>query len=178
MSSPEQDRAAHRRKLIKAAVAMPAVFTLPSGAALAATSTQCSANSLQAYEQSKPATFAGTTDTWVRLKLERFRIHVNAGSGGWKQIDAFRYPPATGPWYQVVDDGSRAVQVTATVFSGGGSKNPASTGTYYYGLLDYKGETSPPELLLQQGNGINPIAGGSCWTSLTGVDAPGNILLG
>lgn len=148
MSSSEQDRAAHRRKLIKAAVGAPVVFTLPSGAALAATSLSCAEKGASAENGASRArvataedfavqpmqTFSSApSDTWVRFKLDKYRFAVPDGGPG--QGRAFVYGFwYNNQWYQVSQDGSTATPVVPFA-----SPAPEQVlNQSYYGLVAYQ----------------------------------------
>lgn len=170
MSSPETERAARRRSLVKAAAGVGAVFTLPSGAALAATSLTCNNKSATLYNEGpKPVTYGTSPDNWMRIKLQKYkRIKVRL-NGSVTEVEGFTY---NGNWFRVVSDSgnNRAIQVVLD--SGVPQK---VTGQFYYGLVDYDG--TPGKLILDQNQtNLNPIAGASCWNSLTGSKLTSNIL--
>jgi hypothetical protein len=171
MSSPEQDRAAHRRRLIKAAVGAPVVFTLPSGAALAAASISCvdKPAATEAFSTQPMQTFSSTpSDTWVRFKLDKYSIPVKTagkkGGSAWTSVNGFKQGEQ---WYQVSADGSSAVPVIP-----GKAPTPVLNESYY-GLVEY--QDGSIMLALNQDNGVAAISQ-SCLLSIDPGAAQGMFL--
>ena len=165
--SDKESKKLQRRALVKAVAAAPVVFTLPSGAALATTSLTCADKSkLQAVPA--PANIkTNETDKWVRYRVQKKKFKV-AGSGPSSFLFGFEL---NGTLYY-----GNGAQVTGTV-----TDLTTVNGQYYYLLLDYdayKNGSSVIASAYPADNSIsNPIAGGSCWASLTGeTPHPGNIL--
>lgn len=158
MSDNEREKLKQRRRaLIKAAAATPAVLTLPSGAALAAASLTCKDKS-QTIAQADPPPGARTfNDDWMRYRVPAFSIKQPGGP-----VKGFEYPAGT--WYKV-DGAGKAYSIN---LQPGNGNLPTPTGGYYYLLVNYSsGQTFDSVYVGQQLP--NPIAGASCWNSLTGA---------
>ncbi|WP_345794497.1 hypothetical protein AAG895_05330 [Thauera sp. JM12B12] len=159
MSAPDNTSHEKRRRLIKAAAAAPVVFTLPSGAALAATSSPtCDAKSLTRFNTSSvDAVVSEPGDGWVRGRFQSWTFRIkseNSSSIGFKHL---------GNWY-VVSNGSASL-VLGEVFTNGSNAPSERLDQYHYVLLNYPDQTS---LVFNASQAdIAPIAGASCWNSLT-----------
>ncbi len=152
-----------RRALVKAVAAAPVVFTLPSGAALATTSLTCADKSKLDTNTPRPR-ISTTTDKWVRYRVEKISF-VSQGQKIGFVLNNNYYSVASG---------------VATLVTGNIS-NVAQTGQHYYLLVDYDAYKSGSSVIASaypaDSSITNPIAGGSCWASLTGVTPnPGNFL--
>ena len=174
MSSPLRAHTEQRRKLIKAAAGASAVFTLPSGAALANVSATCDQKSLKLYDDATttPTGFSTTTDGWMRVKLQQYSVQAKLpGASAMSTGPGFTYG---GKWFRVVSDssgGNKAVLV---------SQNNTSliSNQYYYGLVHYDSTGKSGRLVLDQSTeSVNPIAGASCWNSLTGASLTSNTII-
>lgn len=168
MSSSQSDRARQRRRIIQAAVGAPVVFTLPSGAALAAASLTCDDKSNLIRN-----TGIGGTDTalgveaapdgWVRYRLQVYEINPSGSGGKTNGITFDANPSSSSIWYTVNLSTGAATQVTVN-----GSPSLIS-GLYYYALVDYSAypsSTASAYVYPAHAPVGSPIAGGSCWTSL------------
>jgi hypothetical protein len=168
MADVQSELRERRRRLLRAAVGVPAVFTLPSGAALAAASLTCVDRSAESFLQRQPPLISTSTDGWVRIKLQKYTIKV---TGGQKIYNCFQYG---NQWYSLpgMDAGNYDPQAVSNMVVWSKKKD----GEFFYGLVNY------PEgsLIVSQGGTINPVAGASCWCSLNGggVITPGTNLLG
>lgn len=172
MSSPNPDRTQQRRRLLKTAASVPVVLTLPSGAALAAASGMCVENGLTGFT-SDVQRVAVATDSFVRISLQKYTIKPMTGP----DVQGFTY---NSRWYQVTD--GLASEVFPKVNGTGPMVSPVE-GQFYYALAGYDpspggGLTGTP-IIDNSLNGTQPVAGGSCWTSLTGealIDPANNLL--
>lgn len=174
MSSPVQAHTEQRRKLIKAAAGASAVFTLPSGAALANVSATCDQKSLKLYQDAaKPTGFSGAMDGWMRVKLQKYNVRAKLpGETNNTTGPGFNY---NNRWFRVINSttgGNKAVEV----FS------PANTtivsNEFFYGLVHYDSNAKLSNLVLDQGaETVNPVAGASCWNSLTGASLTSNSII-
>ncbi|WP_068635506.1 hypothetical protein [Thauera butanivorans] len=163
MSADDKSRNEGRRRLIKSAAAAPVVFTLPSGAALAAASSSCEANSLELFNTERPLAVTASSDKWVRARLQAWKFKaVKVGSNGSENVDGFKYNEV----YYKVSDG-RAEEVALKP----GSKPAVYPRQYYYVLINYPGRTL---ILDASATDVTPMAGASCWNSLM----PGDNLSG
>lgn len=174
MSSPVQAHTEQRRKLIKAAAGASAVFTLPSGAALANVSATCDQKSLKIYKEatSKPTGFSGASDGWMRVKLQKYKVKSNLpGQSGLSEGDGFTYG---GKWFRVLSSSTgvnKAVEVVP-------NKTTKKNGEFLYGLVHYDNNAKMGKLVLDQGaETVNPVAGASCWNSLTGATLNSNTII-
>lgn len=160
MADNEREQLKQRRRaLIKAAGAAPVVFSLTSGSAVAATSLTCKDKSQSLAQIQQPAgATQGSPDTWMRYKVDAYSIpQPNA------DVLGFQYP--TGTWYKVVS--GVASRVTLQSNGNGQGTLPTSTGGFYYLLVNYSSGQSFDAVYVGQ-TIQNPIAGASCWNSLTG----------
>ncbi len=172
MSSSNPDRTQQRRRLLKTAAGIPVVLTLPSGAALAASSGMCVDNSAAAFTTDVQRV-AVATDSWVRISLQKYSIKPMTGPN----VSGFTYNSL---WYQVTD--GLATEVIPKANGSGPMVTPVA-GEFYYALAGYDpspggGLTGTP-IIDNSLTGTQPVAGGSCWTSLTGealIDPANNLL--
>lgn len=158
MSAPDNTSHEKRRRLIKAAAAAPVVFTLPSGAALAATSSPtCDAKSLTRFNTSSvDAVVSEPGDGWVRGQFQSWTFRIknqNSNSIGFNHL---------GNWY-LVSNGSASL-VRTEVQTNGTNAPKERQGEYHYVLLNYPDQTN----LILSASQLDraPIAGASCWNSL------------
>lgn len=168
MPSTDSEQNIKRRRILKAAASAPVIFTLPSGAALAAGSLTCAAKSL---ERATGETVDGVTvapDAWMRFSVPGLRLRFT----GNRVVDGFRLD---GSLYQVV--GSDVVLISETPV------NEASNGQTYFLLVDYEAYSDPivspddPASYVYLGTPTaNPIAGASCWNSLNSTDLQSNVI--
>lgn len=164
---PADARREARRRILRAAVGAPVVFTLPSGAALAATSSQCEANAQEmAFTQSAsmPDQVTGSPDGWLRYSVQKYLIpQSGANVYGFVLIDRYNQEA----WYKV--EGGAAIPVTLMPGSGAGNKPSAVAGQYYYLLVNYEKfqQSSDPAVFADpQETNYSPMSG-SCWTSIS-----------
>lgn len=153
MADNEREQLKQRRRaLIKAAGAAPVVFSLTSGSAVAATSLTCKDKSQSLAQTDKPAGALTDSDKWMRFKVQAYRINQSGG-----QVTGFTL---SNSWYKV-DQG------VASVVSPNGAPQPIS-GQFFYLLVDY---VSPTQYKIYPASSpvVSPIAGASCWNSLTGA---------
>lgn len=156
MSAPEKTSNEKRRRLIKSAAAAPVVFTLPSGAALAATSATCDAKSLARFDPGSVQAVVSTAgDGWVRAQFQSWTFRIKGQSSS---SIGFNYGSQ---WY-VVSNGSASL-VLAEVHTNGANAPRQRAGEYHYVLLNYPDQ----DLVLDASQfNIAPVAGASCWNSL------------
>lgn len=79
MSTTPSERTQQRRRLLKAAAAAPAIFTLNAGAAPAFNSTQCIVRGQALHTPPAPPPITDAPDAWVRERVtvggvEKFQI--------------------------------------------------------------------------------------------------------
>lgn len=170
MSSSQSERRERRRRILKGAAGVPVVLTLPSGAAIAATSVNCDANSQTIFRAEGADGFPTAPDSWMRVRLPKYKIRLQ--QGGSTRVDGFRFDSGTATrWFRI--EGDQAIEVTYDIHKQHLPEEVA--GEYYYGLVDYQNGIG--ELLLNQDDpGIMPIAGCSCWNSLTGSTLTSNVI--
>ena len=151
-----------RRRLIKSAAVAPIVFTLPSGAALAAASATCDAKSLTTFVNSDPRVKAVdiASDGWVRAAFQRVDFNGKlVQTGAAQAFSGFIYE---GRYYGVNELTGVATHVPHV--SGQGAAVP---GKSYYVLVSYTSETPIfDSATVTSISGPSPISGGSCWNSL------------
>ena len=164
MASTDSEKNIKRRRILKAAASAPVVFTLPTGAALAATSLTCADKSAERASLELPAGVTSAPDSWMRFSLPGFRINQPGG-----QFQGFNLG---GTWYAVNADGT----VTPVTPNG----TPQSNGLTYYALVDYDAYSSGQAASMYVYHGgtgvVSPIAGASCWNSLTGSALSSNVI--
>jgi hypothetical protein len=169
---------AARRKLLRSAAAAPAIFTLPCGAALAATSVTCVAKSESMRSSAKGLT-AGT-DNWVRVRIQVQNAWFKAGTESPIQYKAIN---VAGKWYHAYDGVGvikAGVEIAIPLFSPPGKLPAPIPGTYVYGLVDYsKSGATGYGYFPADGPVAQPVAGASCWNSMPHTQAAnrvGNLL--
>ena len=168
-----------RRALIKgSAVAIPAILTLRSGSALAATSSTC----FEKYSNSSPAGVVANDDIWFREKTD-CRVLTKSQS---PSVTVYRDPatPLTSPpststkWYSVDNDNSNVNLAFVDKLNGGSTKMISNNGNTTTGVTyDYNTTTSCYVLVHVDANGDKTtvvgistseflIASDSCYASL------------
>lgn len=160
MSNLVSERTKQRRRILRAAVGTPLVFSLPSGAAIADTSLSCKVKS-HSLATSEPALGATSSpDKWVRFEVSAYRINQPGGHvRGFKLNDGLQ-----DSWYRVNNDG--------TVSNITPNGNAVEQSEKFYLLVDYDSyianKTNPIMYVYKGGDGISsPIAGTSCWNSIS-----------
>ncbi len=169
-SPSEEQKKQRRRGILKAVAGAPVLFTLPTGAAVAAASITCKEKSATLAADTQPPgalDSASGTDIWVRYRVENVTIQTT-GSGGTTFPNAFNLG---GTWYQVIGNTVSKVPGNINTGQGATSFNPKQ---YYYLLVDHtkylNSTTTSPQLFVYLGSEqlvAAPIAGGSCWNSIT-----------
>jgi hypothetical protein len=167
MSAPDNTSHEKRRLLIKSAAAAPVVLTLPSGSALAASSAMCDKKSADTFATSPQPAVTALSDRWMRAQLQAYAFKGKVeGQNAATDYTGFKYSDVN---YAVV--GGVAVPLVLT------NKDTLMSGTYFYVLVDYKGDQSVGLILDSSTIGAqNPIAGASCWNSLTGDTLVENVI--
>ncbi|HSG23901.1 MAG TPA: hypothetical protein VLA64_13185 [Azonexus sp.] len=175
----EEQKKQRRRGILKAVAGSPVLFTLPTGAAVAAVSITCKEKSATlASNSTPPGALAGGTDLWVRYRVENVTIQTT-GSGGTTFPNAFNLG---GIWYQV--NGNTVSKVLGNINTGQGATS-FSPKKYYYLLVDHtkylNSTVTSPQSFVYLGADQSvaaPIAGGSCWNSITpGAQVPTSNIL-
>ena len=169
MSAPDNTSHEKRRRLIKSAAAAPVVLTLPSGSALAASSAMCDTKSADAFATSGAPAVTTVSDRWMRAQLQAssFRGKVD-GLNGTSNYAGFTLG---GVNYAVINGAAKPI-----VLSNGSSPSEVP-GQYFYVLVDYRGDQLVGPILDSSSIGAqNPIAGASCWNSLTGDTLVENVI--
>lgn len=170
MSSSQNDRAQRRRRILQAAVGAPVVLTLPNGAAAAAASLNC-ADKSQAMATDpgtldKAEGIATAPDTWMRYRVQGYK----AGSS---KTPVFTLDGTH--WYEVLATGAAQPYTLAA-----GVTPQVVTGKYYYVLVDYatynSGAPISAYVYPDKSPVVNPIAGASCWNSLTGSSVGSSVI--
>lgn len=171
LSQSEQQKQ-RRRSVLKAVAGAPVIFTLSAGTDVAAASITCVNKSATLAASTNPFRAASSTDTWVRYRVQRKKIKITLNGTGQLVTNAFTLGS---DWYLV--DGSGVVSnVTAIRRT---NYTPVDlTNQFYFLLVDHAKYltstiTSPQSfVILDSSNiGIAPVAGASCWNSVT---PPGN----
>lgn len=171
MTEPDKKKQ-RRRDILKAAAGVPAVFTLPTGAALAATSLTCVAKGIKNLPT--PGGVTTSSDTWIRFRVPAISFNKTA-SGTVTSVNGFRLSKSGGGYNYFEVSGTPISQVT-----------PASppnistvTGVTNYFLLvdsaDYSDTATTTNYIYLGTTGTiaQPIAGASCWNSV--IASPGVI---
>lgn len=167
MSAPDNTSHEKRRRLIKSAAAAPVVLTLPSGAALAASSAMCDKKSADAFAVSPAPAVTALSDRWMRAQLQAYAFKGKVeGQNAATDYTGFKY---NGVNYAVIN--GSAVPLVQT------NQEALLQNQYFYVLVDYKGD-QPIGLILDSSSisTQNPIAGASCWNSLTGDTLLENVI--
>jgi len=165
MPLSQLERTQQRRRLLRAAASAPVVFTLPTGAVLAATSLSCADQSAERFLSEGAPGVTTSPDSWMRFQVQAFEFKLNGD-----RVNGFEFNNA---YYQPNPDGTVA-QITNW------TGQPKQIAGNYHLLVDYStySSTSSPHLYVYPGQApvSNPIAGASCWSSLTGVLLTTNII--
>ena len=155
MSDNEREKLKQRRRaLIKAAGAVPVVFSLTNGSPAAAASLTCADKTKGA---SAPYVTSGT-DGWVRVSVPQLEYISGNGNGTHVAGYGFMYK---GNYYTVNSNGS--------IISGkpnGTTQEQTVPNQNYYLLVDYGGSPGSFTVYPTDTNIGNPIAGASCWNSV------------
>ena len=167
MPLSQLERTQQRRRLLRAAASAPVVFTLPTGAVLAATSLSCADRSEARFLSEGAPGVTTSPDSWMRFQVQALSIKPQ---GDGPHVSGFEF---NGAYYQPNPDGTVA-QITNT------NGTPKQIEGNYLLLVDYStySSTSSPHLYVYPGQTpvSNPIAGASCWSSLTGVLLTTNVI--
>lgn len=190
MVTSQSERSKRRRQVLQAAVGVPAMLTLPNGAAAAVASLTC-ADKSQALAQSLSGTtspvkgLAISADTWMRYSVQGLRILIPSGNGNsTKWVPGFKLGSA---YYEVllgIDGAPTGIaegRNLAIVNGNGKTNQETDPGKTYYLLVDYAKYSSAslntPEVFVYPANvAASPIAGASCWNSLMGTHLNGNVI--
>jgi hypothetical protein len=171
-----------RRRLVRGAFSAPAVMTLFSGSAIAASSTKCVANQ-QTNVISAPISAAGTPDnTWLRVPLFR---HINGGdwAGFVRRGDVASLMPGAANYFDaqgasilyqcVIIVGTFSPFVVGAYYTDASVRVPATTGAlpsnatnFYAGVrVDGTGKVVGAQAFSTSGSALHT----SCWTSFGGA---------
>ena len=170
MSAPDNTSHEKRRRLIKSAAAAPIVLTLPSGSALAASSAMCDKKSADAFADNPASAVTAGSDRWMRAELQKYSFKGKVeGLNGTAEYPGFKYGDVN---YAVINGAAKPIEL-----SNGNDAETLQQGQYFYVLVDYKGDHSVGLILGSSTIGAqNPIAGASCWNSLTGGTLVKNVI--
>ena len=173
-SSAQAAKRAARRRLVKAAASAPVVFTVASGTSVAAASSgMCDANSQELAKESPPFLVTSSPDGWMRLQVPKYDIRLQTqGSPVW--VSGFSYNAA---WYEVTLDGVAREISPLEMMSGDDNQPVLVEKQHYYLLVDY-GHNTVHRAYPEATSVEDPIAGHSCWNSLTGASLTANFLEG
>lgn len=164
-----------RRSIVKGVAGVPLIFTLPNGTALAAASLSCKDKS-HALAQTEPykGGLVGSpsiTDKWVRFKIQAYSIKQQSNSF----VTGFTL---NNLWYSVNLSNGAVNQVTPL---GNGNAPTVLAGQFCYLIVDYDkySSSASPETYIFLGTDTPsaPIAGSSCWNSLSGTTASADNLI-
>ncbi len=154
--------ASARRRLLRGAFGAPAMLTLCSGSALAASSSKCLANATASPSTAAVITITATPqDTYLRTRLllgadNKYYLVGNSLSGfarsGYGNTDI----PKTGEWRQFKPGTNTVTGAIVTTNPGGSLSNK-------WAALRFN---SAGELVGVGTAGTGSVVGGSCWTSL------------
>ena len=167
-----------RRSLLKVAAGAPVIFTLPTGAALAAASLTCKDKSKALANQTPPKGVVPVSDTWMRHKVTGKTIILNNDN----EVPGFELD---NKWYRVfVGNGQNSGSVNDVTLRLKLGTTPQDNGRFYYLLVDQtKHELFPgsPENFVFLGTidpNFAPIAGHTCWNSISTVsnNLTGNVI--
>lgn len=170
MPASDNDQKLRRRKILKAAAGAPVVFTLPTGAALAAGSLGCDVKSQNRATTEQPTGVISSTsgtaaaDDWMRYKLDGLNITLTDDT----VVQGFMLDNS---YYKVLADGT--VELISTF------KSATPSTAIYSALVDYdsfKAGNSASMYVYHGDLVASPIAGCSCWNSLNGDSLISNII--
>jgi hypothetical protein len=163
-NTPDADaKTRARRRLLRGSFSVPAVLTLASGSALAATSTTCLAKATK-ESSTAPLTNGSPTDTFLRVRLVAYTV----GSTTKHAVTRLSFgaiPVNTAFWtssvaWQEFDVAQN--KVVAGTEQTGAIPGTTSTSNYYVALrLNASGEIVGVGL-----SGSGSVVGSSCWTSM------------
>jgi len=155
-----------RRRILRAAAGAPVILTLPSGKALAGSSS-CFGKADPALDPPEPLKTSEPTDPsdWVYTPVKKLRFTPgNSENNYWEgyQLD--------GRYYRVACDGNTACDIrfenaVPDNYTGG------PTGECYWLLAEYPSGTPIPHTT-EDFNDYTIIKGDSCWNSLDGPGIP------
>ncbi|NLF54574.1 MAG: hypothetical protein GX576_09335 [Thauera phenolivorans] len=198
MTQSKSERTEQRRRILRAAASAPVILTLPSGAALAATSVTCAQKSQELAQNSPPAGVAAAPDNWMRFKVD---VYSFTGSVSATSTSAFLDASATGSadavasaapaaqkelyftlssqWYRVLADGT-ADPVALSAANNKPIGELAKPEGERFVLVDYAayqaGISQTLYVYPTSSPVINPISGASCWNSLTGATLTSTVI--
>ena len=159
----KDEKAKSRRRIIQGLAGAPVIYTLPIGAALAAGSLSCVDKSQNLKAASPPQLLATSPDTWIRVKLQVYKhgsdLYVTLSSSG------------VSKWYKLTNTSGVWTAALDSSYNGSGAQAQSQ---YLYGLVDYSGYTAGAgtPYIYPQDQGIDqPVAGASCWNSVTATQA-------
>ncbi len=176
-SEEEEQKKQHRRGILKAVAGVPVIFTLSAGTNVAAASISCKEKNQAALPT--PGGVSATSDTWIRYKVQKQSITItNTNNGNVVQANnAFTLDNIK--WYRA----NVSTHVVNPVNPLRAISNALPVpGQFYYLLVDHSEFSSGanPENFVYLGtenSASDPVAGGSCWTSLTGITTnTGNVI--
>ena len=162
-----------RRDILKAAAGVPAVFTLPTGAALATTSVTCV---VKGNTLTTPSVVTTSPDTWIRFSVAAISF-VRANGN---RVFGFKISNGGSGHNYFKVNGTAIPQVNPH----GTPTEQAVPGVTNYFLLvdsqDYSDAATETKYIFLGTNNVSgtsniaqPIAGASCWNSV--IASPGNI---
>jgi hypothetical protein len=170
-----------RRSLLKVAAGAPVIFTLPTGAALAAASLTCKDKSKALANQTPPKGVVPTSDNWMRHMVVGKKIKIQGDNTVRKGFTLnskwYRVYVGNGPNSGTVED------ITLTRDTSYSPNNPDNGDSYYLLVDQTKHELLPgsPESFVFLGTtdpNFAPIAGHTCWNSISTVsnNLTGNVI--
>lgn len=160
-----------RRSILKAVAGAPVIFTLSAGADVAAASITCKEKSKTKAGKEPPKGASSSADTWIRYRVQRRKIRIKNSNGTTSLTDkAFtldQVPSLGSKWYQV---SYGTIEDVTSKFDN--TYNPQVVAGKFYNLLvdhaKYIDHPNSPELYVYLGEPVAaPIAGNSCWNSIT-----------
>lgn len=164
MSTSDSDKQKQRRRnILKAATAVPAIFTLPTGAALAQTSLTCVDKSKAFAAQTPPMGVTTAADTWVRFSVAKYKIKLKDSS----KVLGFSL---NNQWYSVTGAANTIANVSLNRDT---TYTPVLQTGGYFLLVDqskYQNQPNSPQSFVFLGSEnqvTSPVAGNSCWNSVT-----------
>ena len=197
MTQSKSERTEQRRRILRAAASAPVILTLPSGAALAATSVTCAQKSQELAQTSPPAGVASAPDTWMRFEVDVYSFNgsvtatstsafldasatsTTATAGSTPQAQKELYFTLGSQWYRVLADGTAEPVALSAANNKSLGDLGASEGKRFV-LVDYAayqaGVSQTLYVYPTSSPVINPISGVSCWNSLTGANLTSTVI--
>lgn len=169
--SESEQQKQRRRNVLKAVAGAPVIFTLSAGTNVAAESISCKIKNQTTLPT--PAGASTSSDTWIRYKVQRQSITITNIDNGNVNTASNAFTLDNINWYRV-NNATNVVNKVNLLQKTVSNPSPV-VGQFYYLLVDHSefSTSAAPQSFVYLGtenSAVDPVAGGSCWNSLsTGV---------